>query len=125
MFADGNRDGIRQSVEKGLPSATVSLLDAAGTVIATTTSDPSGRYLFTGLDLGSYRVSVSGTSPGSVPSSPSRLVTITKGADVRSVDVGLSAAASPAKPVAPKPATAPLPTTLFAALGSPPQRRSR
>jgi hypothetical protein len=125
VFADGNRDGIRQAVEKGLPSATVSLLDAAGTVVATTTSDSNGRYLFTGLDLGSYRVSVSGSFPGSGPTSPSRQVTISKGIDVHGVDVGLSAAAAPAKPVGPKPATAPLPTTLFAALGSLPQRRSR
>jgi len=123
VFADGNRDGIRQTAEKGIPSATVSLLDAAGTVIATTTSDAAGRYLFTGLDLGSYRVSVSGSAPGSAPSSPSRPVTITKGTEIHGVDVGLTAAAPPTKPVAPKPAAAPLPMTLFAALGSLPQRR--
>jgi len=125
VFVDGNRDGLRQTAEKGIAAATVSLLDAAGTVIATTTSDSSGRYLFTGLDLGSYRVAVSGTGPGGTSGATSatgRIVAITKGNDIRGVDVAVpSGTAQPPKAAAPKPAAAPLPTSMFAALGSRPQ----
>ena len=129
VFADGNRDGLRQTVEKGIAAATVSLLDAAGAVIATTTSDSSGRYLFTGLDLGSYRVAVSGTGAGGPSGSMSttgRIVAITKGNDIRGVDVAVpSGMAQPPKAAAPKPAAAPLPTTMFAALGSLPPLSSQ
>jgi hypothetical protein len=127
VFADGNRDGLRQTVEKGIASATVSLLDAAGAVIATTTSDSSGRYLFTGLDLGSYRVAVSGTGgPSGSTSTTGRIVAITKGNDIRGVDVAVpSGMAQPPKAPAPKPAAAPLPTTTFAALGSLPPLSSQ
>ena len=124
VFADGNRDGTRQSTEKGIPTATVSLLDAAGTVIATTTSDSQGRYLFTGLDLGTYRVSVAVNGGGTAAGPSSRPVTISRGIDVRGVDVGIAAAA-------PKPRSAPLPLLLAAAgptasgPGSPPARRTR
>jgi len=125
VFTDGNRDGIRQAAEKGLPTATVSLLDAAGAVIATTTSDPQGRYLFTGLDLGVYRVAVSWNGPGGASGSTSatgRVVAITKSGDIRGVDVGLpTGTAQPAKPAAPKPTVSPLPMTMFAALGSLPR----
>jgi hypothetical protein len=34
------------------------LLDADGNVVQSTTTDAAGRYRFTGLDLGTYRVNV-------------------------------------------------------------------
>ena len=112
-FSDGNRDGIRQSTERGLATATVSLLDAAGVLIATTTADPSGRYLFTGLELGTYRVSVSwNTGTGSV-SQTSQPVTITRGIDLRGIDLAVATVTAPKQVTAPKavvqPQSAPLP----------------
>jgi len=129
VFVDGNRDGLRQTAERGIAAATVSLLDAAGTVIATTTSDSSGRYLLSGLDLGTYRVAVSVNGPGGpsgATSATGRIVAITKGNDIRGVDVAVpSGTAQPPKAAAPKPAAAPLPTSMFAALVSRPKGRSR
>jgi hypothetical protein len=98
-------------------------------VIATTTSDSNGRSLFTGLDLGSYRVTVSGSGAGGPSGSTSatgKAVAITKGNDIRGVDVAVpSGMAQPPRAAAPKPATAPLPMTMFAALGSLPPLSSQ
>ena len=104
VFDDANRDGRRQPTEKGLATVTVSLSDASGKLLATTTTDSSGRYLFTGLDLGSYQIAVSGTGPAgatATPSTISRTVAITRGSVILGVDVGA------ARNAAPKPAAMP------------------
>ncbi len=63
VFSDGNADSRRQSVERGVAGATVTLLDAAGSTVATTLSDAQGNYRFTGLDLGNFRASVALATP--------------------------------------------------------------
>jgi len=50
-----NRDGAQQPDEPAA-SATVSLLTAAGNVVATTTADATGHYRFANLRGGSYRI---------------------------------------------------------------------
>jgi Tol biopolymer transport system component/protocatechuate 3,4-dioxygenase beta subunit len=53
---DGNQDG---GAEVGLPNVVVSLFDnTTGALIATTTTDSVGRYTFTNLPAGTYRVEV-------------------------------------------------------------------
>lgn len=54
-FVDGDGDGIRDE-EMVLPAVAVSLLDGAGNVLETTTSDASGRYVFADLQPGDYVV---------------------------------------------------------------------
>ncbi len=95
-FGDGNRDGRRQPGEAGLPGITVTLRDADGVVVATTTTGPRGDFHFgvaEGLRTGRY--TVEGTLPaGSTATSPAvRTVTITGGdqsavADFGSIRVG-------------------------------------
>src|SRR5699024_6993178 len=55
-WIDSNRDGVQDPDEDVLPGVTVELLDEAGDVVATTTTDTHGRYLFDGLGAGTYQV---------------------------------------------------------------------
>ncbi len=64
VFNDTNGDRTFNSGETGIPNATLTLRNASGQTVATTTSDNNGKYLFTGLPLGSYTVDV--TRPGSL-----------------------------------------------------------
>ncbi len=97
-FADGNRDNVRQLREGGVAGTTVTLVTAAGATVATTRSDARGNYSFRGVDLGSFRVVL--TLPAGVGQTgegvKSRVIAITRGMDVRDVNVGL-----PPKPAAP------------------------
>jgi len=107
IFSDGNRDGVRQRVEGGLAGVTVTLVDSVGATVATARTSRSGDYIFKGLDLGSFRVVVS--PPSGAPAITSRVVTLTRGGDVRGVNVGIA----PIAPIAPRASTpAPRPTTV-------------
>ena len=77
VFTDANNDGRRQGGEAAVAKVPVSLLAADGTVVATTTTDKRGGYLFTGLDLGDFRAVVTTAGGGVAPES--RVVSITRG----------------------------------------------
>ncbi len=64
VWNDANRDGLQTSGEPGIPGVTVTLYAANGSVVATSTTDANGSYLFTGLALGDYTVGFSGLPPG-------------------------------------------------------------
>ena len=51
---DGN--GVQDAGEPGLPGVTVTLKDATGAVVATTTTDANGNYLFADVNPGDYTV---------------------------------------------------------------------
>jgi SdrD B-like domain len=55
VWLDQNGDGIQQPDEPAAP-ATVSLLSVAGNIVATTTTDVTGRYQFSNLRGGQYRL---------------------------------------------------------------------
>ncbi|MEM7536066.1 MAG: SdrD B-like domain-containing protein [Chloroflexota bacterium] len=55
-FHDLNGNGVWDSNEPTLPNWTINLYDAAGNVIATTTTDEDGVYCFMGLSPGFYVV---------------------------------------------------------------------
>ncbi len=57
VWFDADKDGIQDAGEPGIPSVTVHL-NGSGGQIASTTTDDSGRYLFTGLVPGDYSVSI-------------------------------------------------------------------
>ncbi|MBL9139058.1 MAG: M10 family metallopeptidase C-terminal domain-containing protein [Verrucomicrobiales bacterium] len=56
LDANGNRNNLFDDGEMGVPGIKVELFDSANTLIASTTTDPTGAYLFTGLQAGDYYV---------------------------------------------------------------------
>ena len=55
-------DGVQDPNEPGLPGVTVVLVHCNGTMVQSTTTDANGRYHFSGLPVGSYRVEFFGPS---------------------------------------------------------------
>ncbi len=62
VWNDKDGDGIQDLKETGIGNIKVSLQDASGTTIATTTTSKSGNYSFANLDPGSYRLVFDKTS---------------------------------------------------------------
>ncbi|MFG0248142.1 MAG: SdrD B-like domain-containing protein, partial [Phycisphaeraceae bacterium JB051] len=58
IWYDKNANAVQDTGESGVPDLTVYLLDAQDNVIATTTTDADGQYLFDELSFGHYHVSV-------------------------------------------------------------------
>ncbi len=54
VWEDSNHNGIQDSGEFNIKGIRVSLLDGGGNVIANTTTNSSGNYLFSNLDPGTY-----------------------------------------------------------------------
>ncbi|MEO0861263.1 MAG: SdrD B-like domain-containing protein [Pseudomonadota bacterium] len=55
-FCDENRNAVDDSTDADVIGKTVTLFTAAGVQVATTTTDSTGDYIFTGLDAGDYYV---------------------------------------------------------------------
>ncbi len=55
-FFDTNSNGINDAGDRLLAGTTVDLLNSAGSIISTTTTDLSGNYAFTNLNPGTYTV---------------------------------------------------------------------
>ncbi len=58
VWHDLDYDGIQDSGEAGIANVTVKLLNSAGTVVASTTTNSVGEYLFSNLTPGDYKVQV-------------------------------------------------------------------
>ena len=56
VFNDTDGDGVQDANENGVANVTVDLLDGAGKVIASTTTDGAGKYYFNELMPGDYQV---------------------------------------------------------------------
>jgi len=63
------------TVSQGLGNASVSLM-SNGTTIATISADPSGNFTFTGIPLGSYTISVTGTAGPTMFTGTTGVITI-------------------------------------------------
>jgi len=74
VFADSDGDGSHDAGEDGIENVTVELLDAAGKVLETQTTDTGGDYSFSGLTPGTY--SVRETDPESYSSTSENLVNV-------------------------------------------------
>ncbi|GHA12145.1 hypothetical protein GCM10008090_22520 [Arenicella chitinivorans] len=60
VWSDADGDGIQDPGEAGLAGVSLSLVDATGATIATTTTNSDGDYLFTGVPFGDdYTVQIS------------------------------------------------------------------
>ena len=55
VWVDLDGNGLQGTSEKGFAGADVRLLDCNNAQIASTTTDANGRYMFEGLDIGSYK----------------------------------------------------------------------
>lgn len=58
VWLDADDDGVADAGESPIAGVSVELLDAAGAVAATTTTDADGEYLFDGLAAGDYSVRI-------------------------------------------------------------------
>ncbi|AFY35578.1 SdrD B-like domain-containing protein [Calothrix sp. PCC 7507] len=58
VFNDKNNDSLSNSGDIGLPNVQLTLKNANGQIVATTTTNSNGNYSFTGLPLGNYTVEV-------------------------------------------------------------------
>ncbi|MGV3723692.1 MAG: SdrD B-like domain-containing protein, partial [Actinomycetota bacterium] len=64
VWLDADRDGVQDDDEAGIPGVEVKLLNGAGAIAATATTDASGLYLFDQLEAGSYTVSIPAAPAG-------------------------------------------------------------
>ncbi len=72
VWHDDNNNGIQDSGETPVPGVTVTLYDSGGNVLATTTTDGNGLYLFTDLPAGDYQVGFSNLPAGFTPAKQSQ-----------------------------------------------------
>jgi len=56
VWYDANEDGIQDAGEEPIPDVTVQLMNCQGQVLATTTTNANGYYLFSNLMPGNYNV---------------------------------------------------------------------
>lgn len=61
VFLDLDGDGTQDAGEPGIPGVTVSLVDPAGNIVGTTTTDENGNYEFPNLPAGTYTVVITDT----------------------------------------------------------------
>ncbi|HFN9521684.1 TPA: SdrD B-like domain-containing protein, partial [Staphylococcus aureus] len=83
VLEDTNKNGIQDQDEKGISGVTVILKDENGNVLKTVTTDADGKYKFTDLDNGNYKVEFT-TPEGYTPT------TVTSGSDIEKDSNGLT-----------------------------------
>ncbi|HDJ4049249.1 TPA: carboxypeptidase regulatory-like domain-containing protein, partial [Staphylococcus aureus] len=83
VWEDTNKNGIQDQDEKGISGVTVTLKDEKGNVLKTVTTDADGKYKFTDLDNGNYKVEFT-TPEGYTPT------TVTSGSDIEKDSNGLT-----------------------------------
>jgi len=85
VWFDANGDGSQQASETGYSDVTLQLIDGSGDVVAETTTNTDGNYLFSNLPAGDYTVQVD-KAQGGIPSEALRTF------DADGVDTGNSSA---------------------------------
>ncbi len=107
VWLDTDNDGIQDPIESSVSGVTVRLLDANGNIIATTTTNEQGFYLFDSLRPGTYFVQfvkpngleftlkgqggdVNKDSDANPADGKSDAVTLTAGQNRRDIDAGLN-----------------------------------
>ncbi|HAZ5366303.1 TPA: MSCRAMM family adhesin SdrD, partial [Staphylococcus aureus] len=83
VWEDTNKNGIQDQDEKGISGVTVTLKDENGNVLKTVTTDADGKYKFTDLGNGNYKVEFT-TPEGYTPT------TVTSGSDIEKDSNGLT-----------------------------------
>ncbi|MDW8267631.1 MAG: isopeptide-forming domain-containing fimbrial protein [Anaerolineae bacterium] len=90
IFFDGNGNGIQDGGETvGLSGIVITVTNLGTSQVYTTTSGPTGAYLFATLPPGTYQVSAPPSAPGLLRTTPSpQLVTLTSGGVYLAADFG-------------------------------------
>jgi protocatechuate 3,4-dioxygenase beta subunit len=91
VFSDPNRDGTKAPTEGGVPAGTtVQLVNpTTGAVVATTTTDVNGNYVFPNVTPGSYNVVVPTAPPGTTATTPTSVpVNATAGTSTAAPSIG-------------------------------------
>ena len=98
VWLDTNGNGVQDAGEAGINGVTVQLLNAGGTVVATTTTSGDGNYTFNNLAAGNYTVKIvasslpAGTAPtfdlDGIASANQAGFTLAAGASRTDVDFG-------------------------------------
>lgn len=85
VWIDSNGNGIQDSGETGMPGVSVTLYNAADSILQSTTTNANGNYYFAGIDAGTYRIGFSNLPAGFVfsPQFNSADANIDSDADVR------------------------------------------
>ena len=87
VYTDRNRNGVRDSGERGIPNATVTVIGADGKT-RTATTDGNGKYIVSCIPKGTYTVKVSGVDSKSKPTSPVELSSFVLNATRLDADFG-------------------------------------
>jgi len=89
VWLDEDGDGVQDAGEEGIEGVTVSLFDDEGNLIATTTTDENGNYLFDDLEAGTYVVEVGDGPDGTeLTTSGTDTVDLGEGEDYVNADFG-------------------------------------
>src|SRR5205814_1950940 len=68
VYVDANTNGVRDSGDGSIAGVAITLKDAGGSTVASTTTAADGSYKFTGLAAGTYAV-FEGATPGYIEAS--------------------------------------------------------
>ncbi len=93
VYADEDADGERDVGEPGVEGIEVSLLGRDTSRLVST--DSGGRFEFSAVPAGSYRIEIITDSKRTV-TTPDHLLTVTSGTALAGVDIGVALAPSPA-----------------------------
>lgn len=58
VYMDGNFNAIHEPLEVGIPGARIVLSTTAGQLVAETTTDDEGYYVFANLDIDTYQLEI-------------------------------------------------------------------
>ncbi len=89
VWSDLNNNGVHDDGEPGVSNVQVTLAKTDGTVVATTTTDEKGNYLFGSLPQDTYNVSIGVPAGMRVSSGTSAKTDVKLSADDATVDFGL------------------------------------
>ncbi|WP_418907744.1 SdrD B-like domain-containing protein [Glutamicibacter endophyticus] len=70
VWFDVDKDGTQGADENGVPNVTVTLIDAQGQTVDTTTTNASGGYVFDEIECGTYKVRFSDIPEGTEFTTP-------------------------------------------------------
>jgi peroxidase len=95
VFEDADGDGRLGKGERGLAGRRVDLVDGTGVIARTTTTDQAGRFVVSGIDLGSYTLVVETPAGWTTTARPTGTLAVTRGGRIATVSVAQRRAAPP------------------------------